>query len=186
MITKQKTETINGIKMEVLKQTIGDIQRDPELGKSTFSVTNKWTGANQNCSCVSGFCGGHQEVSHKHAFKLHADEPALLGGADKAANPAEHLLHAIAACMTTSMVAHAAIEGIHIEELESQVSGDIDLNGYLGLSDDTPKGYTNIRVKFKVKSDVEDIEQLKCLAEFSPVFSTITQGARVDVEVESK
>jgi uncharacterized OsmC-like protein len=84
------------------------------------------------------------------------------------------------------MVAHAAARGIHIEEVESELEGDIDLRGFLGLSNDVPKGYTDIRVKFKVKSEVDDMEKLKRLAEFSPVFNTITNGANVDIQVEPK
>jgi len=84
------------------------------------------------------------------------------------------------------MVAHAAVRGIHIEELESELEGDLDLRGFLGLSDDVPKGYTNIRIKFKVKADTDNMERLRRLTEYSPVFNTITQGARVDVTVEPK
>ena len=41
------------------------------------------------------------------------------------------------------MVAHAAVRGIEIEELESELEGDIDLRGFLGLAMDVPKEYTN-------------------------------------------
>lgn len=61
---------------------------------------------------------------------------------------------------------------------------DIDLRGFLGLSTDVPRGYTDIRIKFKVKSDVDGMEKLKRLTEFSPVFNTITNGANVDIQIE--
>ena len=117
---------------------------------------------------------------------MDADEPAILAGNDAGANPVEHLLHALASCLTTSMVAHAAVRGIAIDELESELEGDIDLNGFLGLNDDIPKGYTEIRAKFCVKADPKDVERIKRLAQFSPVFNTITNGANVNVEVELK
>ena len=47
-----------------------------------------------------------------------------------------------------------------------------------------PRGFTDIRVKFTVKADPENTAELKRLAEFSPVLNTITQGAKVSVEVE--
>jgi len=81
------------------------------------------------------------------------------------------------------MVAHAAVRGIHIEELESELEGDIDLRGFLGLADDVPRGFTDIRVKFRVKADVDNMDRLKRLTEYSPVFNTITQGANVDIQV---
>lgn len=43
---------------------------------------------------------------------------------------------------------HAAVRGIHIEELESELEGDIDLRGFLGRRRDVPKGFTEIRVLF--------------------------------------
>ena len=117
---------------------------------------------------------------------MHADEPPILAGNDDGANPVEHVLDALAECVTTSMVAHAAVRGIQIEELESELEGDIDLRGFLGLDPDVPKGYTDIRVKFKVKTEPENLEKLKSLAAFSPVFNTLTRGARVNIEVEPK
>jgi uncharacterized OsmC-like protein len=117
---------------------------------------------------------------------MEADEPPILAGEDQAANPVEHLLHALASCLTTSMIAHAAVRGIAIEELESELEGDIDLNGFLGLDPNVPKGYTEIRASFRVKADPKDVEQIRSLAEFSPVFNTITQGARVQVSVDLK
>ena len=101
---------------------------------------------------MTGFYGAKQEIAHKQKFEMDADEPPILAGEDEGANPVEHLLHALASCVTTSMVAHAAVRGIHVEEVESELEGDIDLRGFLGLSDDVPKGYTDIRVKVKVHS----------------------------------
>jgi uncharacterized OsmC-like protein len=117
---------------------------------------------------------------------LHADEPPILAGGDEGANPVEHLLNALASCVTTSLVAHAAVQGIHIESLESELEGDIDLRGFLGLAPDVPKGYTNIRVKFKVKTDSENVKKLKKLASFSPVYNTLINGTKVDIEIEPR
>ncbi len=178
--------TVNGIHMPTLQETVQAIAQDPGLGESQFRVRNTWLGGNHNRSTVTGFYSARQEIAHKQQFELYADEPSILAGNDEGANPVEHLLNALAACVTTSMVAHAAVRGIHIEELESEVEGDIDLRGFLGLADDVPKGFTDIRVNFKVKADVASMERLKRLALYSPVFNTITRGANVDVRVEPK
>lgn len=178
--------TINGIHMETLQGTVNAIEQEPELGQCKFRARNKWLGGNHNRTTISGFYGAKQEIAHKQVFELHADEPPILAGNDAGANPVEHLLNALAACVTTSMVAHAAVLGIHIEELESELEGDIDLRGFLGLADDVPKGFTDIRITFKVKSDVDNMERLKRLTAYSPVFNTITQGARVDIQVQAK
>lgn len=185
-MAEQKTiNVVNGVNTNILQDTVGKIKKEPELGKCSFHVNNKWINGNHNCNSIIGFYVAKQDIPHKQQFELHADEPPMLAGQDKAANPVEYLLSALASCLTTSMVAHAAVRGIHIEELESEIEGDIDMNGYLGLSEDVPKGYTNIRVKFKVKSDA-DMEKLKKLAAYSPVYNTITNGASVDIQLEPK
>jgi len=178
--------TVNGIHMETLQGTVTAIEQEPDLGQCKFRARNKWLGGNHNCTTITGFYGARQEIAHKQQFELHADEPPILAGGDEGANPVEHLLNALAACVTTSMVAHAAVRGIHIEELESELEGDIDLRGFLGLSSDVPKGFTDIRIKFRVKADIDNMERLKRLTAYSPVFNTIIQGANVDIQVEAK
>jgi uncharacterized OsmC-like protein len=149
-------------------------------------VSNKWLNGNHNCSTITDFYGAKQNISHKQQFELHADEPAILAGEDQGPNPVEHLLNALASCLTTALVAHAAVHGIHIDELESEIEGDIDINGYLGLPKEVPRGYKDIRVKMKVKTDVENMERLKRLAQYSPVYNTLINGTKVDLQVEPK
>jgi len=184
--TVASSSVLNGVDLETLMGTVTAIKEDPELGVSRFRASNTWLSGNHNRSTVKGFFGAKQEIPHKQTFIMDADEPAILAGHDQGANPVEHLLHALASCLTTSMVAHAAVRGIRIEELQSELEGDIDLRGFLGLAPDVPKGYTDIRVKFRVKAKPEDLAMLKKLTSFSPVFNTITQGANVKVDVELK
>ena len=75
---------------------------------------------------------------------------------------------------------------LRLTELESELEGDIDLRGFLGLDPQVPKGYTNIRVMFKVKTDPDNVEKLKRLAAFSPVYNTLIQGTQVDIQIEPK
>lgn len=181
-----QTETINGLDMKILQETIGAIKQDPGLGMCHFRARNKWNGGSQNRTTIRNFYAAKEEHAHKKLFKLDCDEPPMLAGSDDAPNPVEHLLNALAGCVTTSMVAHAAARGIHISELESELEGDIDLRGFLGLDPHVPKGYTAIRVKFRVKTDEKDMERLKSLAEFSPVLNTLTHEVPVEVTIEPK
>lgn len=175
---------VNGVDLDILQGTVQAITDDPELGKCRFRATNTWHGGTDNRTTVSGFYGAKQEIPHKQQFVMRADEPSILAGDDEGANPVEYLLSALAACITTSMVAHAAVRGIHIDSLESELEGDIDINGFLGLSRSTPKGYTDIRIRFRVETDADNLEQLKELSSFSPVLNTLTQGTSVSIEIE--
>ncbi|MCE5277066.1 MAG: OsmC family protein [Planctomycetaceae bacterium] len=184
MAAPQQTGTINDIDTQVVQETVEAIKDDPGLAKARFHLTNEWTGGTQNRSRITGFHVARQDMEHKQHYELSADEPPMLGGRDEAPNPVEHLLNALAACMTTSMVAHAAVRGIEIEEVQAHVEGDIDLRGFLGLAPEVLKGFSNIRVQFRVKADVRNLARLKELAMYSPVFNTLTSGVDVDVTVE--
>jgi uncharacterized OsmC-like protein len=186
MARQQTSGTVNGIDLETLQGTIDAIRQNTELGKCKFRASNKWIRGNRNRTTIDDYYAGGEERNHRTTFEIDADEPPLLGGDDEAPNPVEHLLNSLAGCITTSMVAHAAVRGIEIEELESEVEGDLDLRGFLGLSDDTPKGYTDIRIKFKVKADVDNLERLKRLAQYSPTYNTLIHGVNVDIQVEPK
>jgi hypothetical protein len=88
--------------------------------------------------------------------------------------------------MTTTMVYHAAVRGIKLEEVESELEGDLDLRGFLAISDEVRPGYEEIRVNFKVKTDLENVETLKALTRLSPVYDVVSTGTRVIVQIEKK
>lgn len=183
MSTQAITGNINGVDVNALFDTIGEIRKNPDLAKFEFRAANRWIGGGLNRSEIKGFYGAGQEnTTRREPYVFDADEPPMLLGEDRAANPVEYLLHSLGACLTTSMVYHAASRGIEIESLESRVEGDIDLRGFLGLDPNVPKGYREIRVRFTVKSDA-DAEKLALLAKFSPVFNSLTKPVKVVVDV---
>jgi uncharacterized OsmC-like protein len=139
-----------------------------------------------NHSVIGKFFGVNQENEHQTKLELDADEPPLLAGHDKGANPVEHLLNALAACLTTTLIYHAAVRGIKIDELESDLEGNIDLRGFLGISKEVRRGYQDINVNFKVKTDAENVDKLRALSKLSPVFDVTTNGTKVNVNIERK
>jgi hypothetical protein len=84
------------------------------------------------------------------------------------------------------MVYHAAVRGIKLEEVESELEGDIDLKGFLAISDKVRPGYQEIRANFKVKTDIENVDRLKALTKLSPVYDVVSNGTRVKVHIERK
>jgi hypothetical protein len=88
--------------------------------------------------------------------------------------------------MTTTMVYHAAVRGIKLEKVESELEGDLDLRGFLAISGEVRPGYQEIRVNFKVETDPENVETLKELIRLSPVYDVVSTGTRVVVQVAKK
>ena len=173
--------------MEDLSKTVDAIKATPSIAKFKFRIRNQWVDAGQNSSTADTFFGAGQEQSRPKPFVLEADEPPVLLGKDSAANPVEHLLHALASCLTTSMVYHAAARGVHIEEVESSLEGDLDLHGFLALDKNVRNGYQGIQVKFKIKADIPD-EKLQEISQLgpghSPVFDSLTNGVPISVTAE--
>ena len=182
---KDEPKAVNGINVTELFKTVDVIKANPVAAKFRFRLNNEWVDGGHNRSTVNEFHGACQNLSRKEAFTIEADEPVLLLGNDLAPNPVEYLLKALAACVTSSMVYHAAAKGIVLEEVESKLEGDIDVRGFLGLDKNVRNGYQNIRISFKIKANVSD-EELQELVKlgptFSPVFDSITKGVPVTVE----
>ena len=143
-------------------------------------------GGGHNRSTIQGFYGaGQEDTSRKSTFVMDNDEPDVLLGTDQGANPVEYVLHALAGCLTTSLVYHAAAKGIRIDAVESRLEGDLDLRGFLGMSDEVRNGYDNVRVTFRIKADAseEQLQELCKLAQKrSPVFDIVTNAVPVTVQ----
>lgn len=177
---------INGVDVDRLGATIQAVRQNPDLGTSQFRAVNRWIGGGHNRSTIQGFySAGREDMTRTKPFVLDADEPPVLLGKDQGANPVEFVLHALAACLTTSLVYHAAARGIRIESVESELKGDLDLQGFLGISDEVRRGYKQIRAHFTIKSDAS-AKQLEELAKFSPVYDIVSSPVPVAISIETR
>lgn len=173
----------NGVNVDQLVETIGAVQGNPELAKFEFRTKNNWIEGGHCVSSMKSFYGvGQEDNTRKETFTMECDHPNVLLGEDKAATPAEVVLHALGSCLTGAMVYHAAANGIEIEGAESSLKGGCDLHGFLGLDPEVRKGFDGITVRLKVKSDASE-EQLKNLAMFSPVFDIISNPTPISIEI---
>jgi uncharacterized OsmC-like protein len=179
----------NGVDTEQLYGTLDAIKAQPELGIFQFRARNQWIDGAHNRSSIQGFYGaGQEDATRESGFTVDAGEPAILLGNDTGPNPAEHLLHALAACLTTTLVYVAAARKVRLTEVESTLEGDMDVRGCLGVSDEVRNGFDRIRVSFKVKGDAPP-EKLREIVERaqarSAVFDMITHGVPVTVAVDA-
>ncbi len=179
----------NGVDTGQMFGTLDAIKAQPELGRFQFRATNRWIGGAHNRSTIRNFYGaGQEDTSRAEAFEIDAGEPAVLLGIDTGPNPAEYLLHALAACLTTSLVYVAAARGVELTEVESTLEGDMDVRGALGLDDDYRNGFERIRASFRVEGDAPE-EKLREVVERaskrSAVYDMVTNGVPVELEVET-
>jgi uncharacterized OsmC-like protein len=180
---------VNGVNVDQLFKTIELIKEKPEIARFKFRATNKWVDGTHNRATVKDFYGAGQEDASREPMVFELDEPPVLLGKNLGTNPVEYLLVALSGCLTTSLIAHASAKGIEIKGVESRYEGNLDLRGFLGLSEDVKVGYENIRVYFKIDADVseEQKEELIRMAQkYSPVFNTIASPVPVSVQLEKK
>jgi uncharacterized OsmC-like protein len=186
----QTQRTVNGVDVRALKETITAVQEKPQLADFEFRAVNQWVSGGHNRTTVRDFYGaGQEDTSRAASFVLDNDEPAVLLGEDNGANPVEYVLHALAGCLTTSLVYHAAARDIDVEAVESRLEGTLDLRGFLGISDDVRNGYNQVKVTFTIEGDLtqEEAEELGRMgAGFSPVFDIVTNPVPVAIEVERR
>lgn len=183
-LTAEPLTTLNGVNVTQLMSTIDAIKAQPQLARFTFRTTNEWKHGTQNVASVRAFHGACVENDRPETFRFLADEPPVLCGRDEGANPVEFLLAALSMCVTTSIVAHSAARGIRIEAVESELEGDLDVQGFLGMSPSIRKGYQAIRMRMRIKTE-GSAELLRQLADFSPVYDVVSRSVPVDLTIET-
>ena len=184
-----QTETLNGMNLKQMQQTVEALKSDPSLARFEFRARNRWMSGGHNRSTIQGFYGaGGEDTSRTKPFVFDNGEPPVLLGDNEGANPVEFLLHALAGCVTTTFVLHAAARGMQLREVSTELEGDIDVQGLLDLDPSASVGYEEIRIKMHVEADAPDAE-IEELIEFtrahSPVCNTVCRPVSVKLERKS-
>jgi uncharacterized OsmC-like protein len=178
-------DTRNGVNVTQLVETVGAIQNDPTLATFRFRAHNTWLGGGYSRTSIHGFWGAGQEDSSRTApFTLDGDEPPVLLGHNRAPNAVETVLHALASCLAIGFAYNAAAQGIEVRSLEFDLEGELDLHGFLGLSQQTRAGYQGITVTYRVDADAtpEQIDELcSYVQRTSPVLDIISNPVPVTV-----
>jgi uncharacterized OsmC-like protein len=187
MAYAQDVKVRNGVDTAVLFGTLDAVSAQPELARFQFRAENRWIDGSHNRSTIRGFYGaGQEDTTRTASFTLDAGEPAVLLGTDTGPNPAEFLLHALAACVTTSLVYSAAARGVRLTSVTSTVEGDFDLRGALGLDDNYRNGFEQIRMSFTISGDAPP-EKLREVVtrgtQRSAVFDSILAGVPIQVDI---
>ena len=178
----------NGVNVDQLVGTIQAIQGNPGLAAFKFRSTSRWDGGAKSKTTIRAFYGaGQEDASRKESYVLAGDEPPVLLGTNTAPNAVEAVLAALSSCLTVSFIYPAAAHGVKVESFELTMEGDVDLHGFLKLSDKVRPGFQNIRVTARVKADAPraTIQQLLDHAiATSPVMDSLRNPVPVTVELQ--
>lgn len=177
MSTTKTIETTDDQQLEqALLNLIRGIQDDPKQANTTFRAKSKLE-------------DGFLTKTEIRDFKFLSDEPAELGGTNQGPNPVEYVLGAFAACQEIVIKAYATVLGIQLNSVEVEVEGDLDLHGFLNLTDARP-GFTAVRYNTKIETTETDSVKLQQLEELSikrcPVLDIVQNSVAVKGTVDFK
>jgi len=177
------SQLFNGIDRDLVITLATNIAETEGFSNFKFRANNQWINGSRSRTAIQGFyAGGKENTDRKQPLYLDADQPHFLAGHNTSPNAVEHLLHALTSCLNTTLVYHASVQEIELEEVNVKAEGDMNVKGYFGISDDVNRGYERIRVKMEVKSP-ETVETLTKLAMHSPVYEVVSRSVPVDFEM---
>jgi len=166
---------VNGVDVEKLNALVETIKADPSKGKIEFKTKTSWID------------GAHSKTKVR-GFSLDSDEQLGLLGSDKAPNPVELVLASLGSCLSVGFAYNAAAMGIKIRSLDIDIKGNLDLRGFLGISDRIRPGYEKITVTCRINSDAtrERLEELcKYVHRTSPVGDIVGNSESLEIVLES-
>jgi len=138
-------------------------RRDPSTSRITLTARGAETTTPMACSVDIGRAI-YQAEAHKG-----------VGGTGTAACSGDLLLGALAACAQITCQLVAVAMGVPTQQIEVTVSGDLDLQGTLGVSKDIPVGFEAIRVQFDIDAPLATPEQLRSLQEKTEQYCVVMQ-----------
>jgi uncharacterized OsmC-like protein len=158
-----------------LQRPIKELYRqDPNASRITLVAKGSETATPMSCSVDIGRAV-YQAEAHKGA-----------GGTGTAACSGDLLLGALAACAQITCQLVAAAMGVPAEHIQATVTGDLDLQGTLGLSKEVPVGFDAIRVRFDIRAPQATPEQLQALQakteQYCVVMQTLLRPPKIDTD----
>src|SRR5947209_8048432 len=161
--------------LRAMQRPLKDVyRRDPDAARITLRARGGQTDTPLSCSVDLGRA--------LYAAEAHQG----VGGSGAAACSGDLLLGSLAACAQLTCQLVATAMGITAERIEVTVSGDMDLQGTLGMSKEVPVGFEVIRVDFQVDAPSATDAQLQALKEkteqYCVVLQTLVRPPRIETE----
>ncbi len=173
----------NGIDLDVLHETVEGIRQHPEAGAVTVRTRSRWDGGFAVDGRSEAIEEAGQVLSRTHTFRTDWPEP---WGGDSGPTPgAESLMATLGACVATTYIAKAALQGIMIDELEVTVEGQVDLQGLFEIGS-TSSRFSDITVTVGVRSDADDAVLTglgQTTSRTSPVYDSLVHPVPLQLRV---
>ncbi|MFC4989378.1 OsmC family protein [Saliphagus infecundisoli] len=177
----------NGVDVERLGQTVEALTDDSTGGQFRFRANTEWTDGLRCVTAIDDFDQAGEQI-HTQEFAIEGDEPEQILGQRTAPNAVELLLAALGSCLSVGYAANAAAMGIELDELQFEMEGDVDLRGFLGISEEVRPGYNTMTCTAYIDADAseEKLNELRDRVEAtSPLMDNIMNAVPLETEVVS-
>jgi uncharacterized OsmC-like protein len=148
-------------------------RREPSSSRITLTAKGNETGTPLACSVDIG----------RAIYQAEAHQG--VGGTGTAACSGDLLLGALAACAQLTCQLVATAMGISTRRIEVTISGDMDLQGTLGISKEVPVGFQAIRAHFNIDAPTATPEQIRALQEKTEQYCVVLQTMLHPPKIES-
>lgn len=127
---------------QVLATTRARLQTtSSELARTSFRAS---TELEQGMSCAA----------HIRQFSFAVDEPAALGGAETGPTPVELVLAALGTCQEIVYALYAALEGVALQGVRVEVTGELDPRGLFDAAP-VPPGFAAVHYHVQIDSGAD-------------------------------
>ena len=158
------TQVLNGIDTKALHDMMDAVRAKPKIAKSTFHVkTDVASGFASRSRTSTPTLGGGPVAGRTRSFDFEGGHPPELLGHDEGPAGVETLLAALGSCVGGGFTTFGAAMGIPIERVSVELTGYLDLQGFMGLPAPgvVRPGYERIHARIVVKSPASRAELLK-------------------------
>jgi uncharacterized OsmC-like protein len=176
----------NGVNTDALLGARTALSDAPEAAEFTWRATCNWNNGTHSRTTIDSFAGLGQEHHHRTTFVVDADHPECFASEDRGATPAEHVLAALASCLTAGVAAVAQHRAIQLNSVTATIEGRMNVLGILGADPDIRNGFDEITIRFAIDADAsaEDIAAIVAQSQKrSAVYDVVTNPTNVTVEV---
>jgi uncharacterized OsmC-like protein len=176
----------NGVNVEALLGARAALTDAPEAAAFQWRATASWVRGTHTTTTVESFFGLGAEQSHRHPMSVDTDHPEVFASEDLGMTPVEMVLAGLAGCLTAGVATVATNRGVQLRSVVATLTGDMDLQGILGIDPEVRNGFDGITVRYEIDADAshEDLEAIVAQSQKrSAVYDIVTNPTTVVVEV---
>ena len=186
MTTTSMSKFRNGVDVDSILGAREALTQAPEAAQFQWRAESEWVAGTHTRTTVEKFFGLGEEQDHVESFTFSTDHPEIFASEDHGPTPVELVLVGLAGCLGAGIATVATNRGIELRSVRATVTGDMDIQGILGIDRDVRNGYSGIKVRYEIDADASlaDIEAVVAQSQKrSAVYDALTNPTSVQVEV---